>query len=390
MPVPSRPFCLLDITKFYGETTGGIRTYLRAKARYVQDHPGLRQVIVVPGVRSEVEDDGNVRWYHVRGPRIPTQHPYRFLLDRRALAGIIARERPDIIEVGSPYLVPWMVRGPARRIGIPLAWFFHTNFPRIIAPRPDTMHGARPLLARAAWRYVAALGRRVDAVLAASDATARDLEAAGVPRVHRVSLGVDLDHFHPRRRGSRDATRREAGLPEGPVVMFAGRLAREKDLDLVLAGWPRVHSATGATLALVGDGPSRRRMLRDAGPGVAWIPYQRDRERLANLIASADCCLAPGPAETFGLAALEALASGVPVISANLGGVPDLVRASGAGKVVPMEDAEALARAINEVLAAPAGSLAARARQWAELHHGWDTVMDGIFETYRTLAATPP
>ena len=385
-PDPARPFCLLDITMFYGETTGGIRTYLHAKADYVRARPGLRHVIVVPGAASGVEDEGNVRWYRVRGPRIPTQHPYRLLIDRRALARILAREHPDIIELGSPYIVPWLVRGPARRAGIPLVWFFHTNFPRIIAPRPETMRGWRPPLARAAWRYVAALGRRMDATLASSDAAARDLERAGVPRVRRVSLGVNLDHFRPERRARRGEARRRAGLPAGPVVMFVGRLAKEKDLDLVLAAWPRVHAATGATLALVGDGPSRRRMLAGAGPGIAWVPYERDRDRLADLIASADGCLAPGPAETFGLAALEALASGVPVIATNRGAVADLVRGSGAGRVVPMEDAVALTAAVQWLLAEPAELLAARARGWAEHHHGWEAVLDGLFATYRDVA----
>ncbi|MGH7659016.1 MAG: glycosyltransferase, partial [Gemmatimonadales bacterium] len=211
------PLTILDITKFYGETTGGIRTYLHQKAAYVNAHPGLRQVIVVPGERSGKRDEGQVRWYHVGGPRIPTQHPYRLLLNRRAIREIISLEQPDVIEIGSPYLVPWIVRGAARRRDIPLLLFFHTNFPRIIAPRAGT--GAlRGTASRLAWSYVARLGAAVDVVLAASEAAADDLKRAGVPRVRRVSLGVDLQHFHPRRREVPDV-RQANGLPAGPVVM---------------------------------------------------------------------------------------------------------------------------------------------------------------------------
>lgn len=378
------PLTILDITKFYGETTGGIRTYLHQKAAYVNAHHGLRQVIVVPGEKSEKRDEGAVRWYRVRGPRIPTQHPYRFLLNRRAIHEIISLEQPDIIEIGSPYLVPWIVRGAARRSDIPLVLFFHTNFPRIIAPRQDT-GPVRAGLSRVTWSYVALLGRSVGAVLAASDSAAKDLERAGVPRVRRVSLGVDLDHFHPRRRSP--GIRQASGLPAGPLVMFVGRLAREKNLDPVLAAWPGISDATGATLVLVGDGPSRRRMLEGAGKSVMWIPYIRDRNRLADVIAAADLYLAPGPAETFGLSALEALASGVPVVSSAEGGVADLVRSSGAGAIVDMTDVEDVTAAVTRLLT-ERDSLSGRAREYAERNHSWETVFDQIFQVYRSLSAS--
>ena len=128
---------VLDITKFFGPTTGGIRTYLLEKSSFVQRHPDLRHVVVVPAREDLVTEDGHTRWYHLAGPPIPTQAPYRFLLSRSRFAAILAEERPDIIEVGSPYLVPWIARRAARPLNIPLVWFFHTNFPRIgIAPPP--------------------------------------------------------------------------------------------------------------------------------------------------------------------------------------------------------------------------------------------------------------
>src|ERR1043165_5652891 len=106
----SAPLTVLDITKWYGETSGGVRTYLDEKRRYVRQRPELRHILVIPGERDEVTDDANTRKYRIRGPRIPTQRQYRFLLAPRTLRTIIERERPDIIEVGSPIFVPRITR----------------------------------------------------------------------------------------------------------------------------------------------------------------------------------------------------------------------------------------------------------------------------------------
>jgi glycosyltransferase involved in cell wall biosynthesis len=118
---------------------------------------------------------------------------------------------------------------------------------------------------------------------------AGELARAGVERVRRVSLGVDLERFHPRRRAYAAATRRAYGLPEGPLALFVGRIAREKELDLLLASWPDVERRTGTRLVLVGDGPSRQRLRRQPGSDrFVWLPFQADRERLADLMAAAD------------------------------------------------------------------------------------------------------
>lgn len=390
-PAPLRPaaqFAILDITKFFGPTTGGIRTYLMEKSRYVAGHPALRQVLLVPGERDTIQDQDGVRWYRLRGPRIPTQSPYRFMLRRRTISEIIQHERPDLIEVGSPYLVPWLVRRPARTLGAPLVWFYHTNFPRIISPRPERDPWLRRTAGGLADRYVRRLRRVFFGALAASRAAVRELERAGFERIIQVPLGVDLEHFHPRRRAAAADTRRRMGLPDGPLAMFVGRFAREKELQLVLDAWPAVEAKSGAALALVGDGPSREYFQgQSRGRRIHWLPYQTDRNQLADLIASADLVIAPGPAETFGLAALEALASGVPLIASDVGAVREIVESSGAGAVNPAPSADAMAGTTLDLLKQDLVALGNRGREYAEAHHGWTRVFDQIFAAYRLLHA---
>src|SRR5690606_4651523 len=102
---PAASFGLLDITKFYGATTGGIRTYLHAKAEWTGARPDLRHAVVVPDATTSVEDAGGVRWYRLRGAPIPGAGPYRMLLAPRAITTILAHERPDVVELGSHFLV---------------------------------------------------------------------------------------------------------------------------------------------------------------------------------------------------------------------------------------------------------------------------------------------
>jgi glycosyltransferase involved in cell wall biosynthesis len=310
------------------------------------------------------------------------------MLATRSTSRIVAHERPDVIEVGSTWFAPWLVHLATRRVDVPAVWFYHSNFPRVIAPWPETAGRAKRAAAEFAWGYVRRLGRMVRATLAPSDFVARELERVGVERVVRVGLGVDLERFHPARRAVAAETRRRHGLPEGPLAIYVGRLAGEKEVDLLLTAWPEVERRTGTRLVLVGDGPSRRRLQRRPGSErMHWLPFQQDRERLADLLAAVDLAVSPCSIETFGLSALEALASGTPLLSADRGGVAETVGRSGAGATFASGDAGALADQAKALLLGDLAALGARGRRYAEADHGWDAVLDRIFDVYRGVLA---
>ncbi|HEU5303382.1 MAG TPA: glycosyltransferase, partial [Gemmatimonadales bacterium] len=388
LPPRLRPtaFGVLDISEFFGETTGGVKTYLLQKSRYVETRPRLRQVLVVPGARDSILETSGVRCYRLHGPSIPTQKPYRFMLATRSTSRIVAHERPSLIEVGSAWCAPWLIHLATRRIEVPAVWFYHSNFPRVIAPWPATAGRLRRTASDFAWRYARRLSRLVEATLAPSDFVAGELEREGIERVQRVSLGVDLERFHPRRREYAQETRAHFGLPDGPLALFVGRFAREKELDLLLEAWPEVERRTGARLALIGDGPSRRRLQRRPhSERLFWLPFERDRTRLADLLAAVDLYVAPCSLETFGLSALEALASGTPLLTADRGGVAETVARSGGGAVFHSGDSGSLADTACRLFTEDLGRLGAVGRAYAEVHHGWDTVLDRLFATYRRI-----
>jgi alpha-1,6-mannosyltransferase len=384
---PAARLGVLDITEFYGDTTGGVRTYLREKAAYVEAHPAYRQVLALPGSRDAIAQSDGVRVYRLKGPVVPTQAPYRFMLATRSNRRIVTHEHPDLIEVGSPGLVPWIVRLAARGLDIPVVAFYHSNFPRVFSPWPERAPWWQRTMHDLAWKYARRIDRHFAHTIVCSRFVMDDLQRAGIDRVTLIPLGVDLVRYHPRRRAIRDEVRARYGLPAGAVAGFVGRFSAEKELDVLVAAWPEVYRRTGAILALVGDGPERR-LLEEHAAGAPWIrfiPYERDRERLADLLASWDLFVAPSSNETFGLAPLEALASGTPVLSSDRGGISEQVEASGAGDRFAAGDAGALAETAIRLFATDLAALGARGRAHAEAHHAWDSVFDRIFALYERV-----
>ena len=388
---PRADLSVLDITEFFGGTSGGVRTYLEQKAAFVRERPTLSQVLVVPGARDVIAEGEGVRWYHLRGPRVPMRPPYRFMLATRQSRRIVEHERPDIVEVGSPGLVPWVVQFATRQTATPLVYFYHRHSPAQLTGRasPTSRWNPRALAGRLAWRYARQLDRLFERTIVASEFGARALHAAGVHRTARVPLGVDVDRFTPARRAASALTRALVGLPTEPLAMYVGRFAPEKELDVLVRAWPRVRRRTGARLVLVGDGPEEARLRAlPGGDEVLWLPFEHDRDRLANLLAAADLFVAPGSIETFGLAALEAMACGIPVLASSEGGVAELVTRSGGGALFPAGSSDGLAAEAVAMLGRDGNRLhehGMRARAYVEREHRWASVFDRLFAVYRDV-----
>ncbi|MBL0937389.1 MAG: glycosyltransferase [Gemmatimonadaceae bacterium] len=383
---PAATMGVLDVTEWFGDTSGGIKTYLLEKARFVAARPWLRHVMVVPGDRDSVRDSDGTRMYRLHGPPIPRQRPYRFMLATRSITRIVQHERPDLIEIGSPFIVPWIVRHATRALDVPLVCFHHTNLPHYFAPERSRWPALNRIVHRSAWQYMRRLDRLFPVTIVSTDAAAADLAREGIDRVARVPLGVDLETFTPDRRAHVQLTRALHGLPDAPLVGYAGRFAREKEIHVALDAWAEVERTTGARLVLAGAGPMRERFLAHPyGHRVIMLPYQRSRDGLADLLSALDVYLAPGPIETFGLSALEAMSCGTPVLSCDQGGVPEHVRKSGGGRLYVTGNAGSLAEEAIQLLRDDLIATGRRARQFAEAHHAWDVVFERLFSVYESV-----
>ena len=318
---------LVDVTMFWSPYGGGVARYLRSKRDWLRANTRWRHTIMVPGPAT-FETSG------ISGPPLPFSGGYRFPLHRAAVARAITQQRPDLIEAGDPYRCAWAALDAGQQLGVPVTAFYHSNVDAL----------ARRWLSagphRWVRRYLRHLYRRFDAVFAASQWAANALRELGLDNVINQPLGVDCHLFHPRHY---DADwRREAGCTEGEfVLLYAGRFAAEKNLDDLVAA----VDLLGAPFVLVaiGDGPRRPR-----GSRVRVLPFQSSPLQLARALGSADLFVHAGDQETFGLAALEALACGTPAVVRARGALAELVDGYGAIGV-EHDGAAALADVISAV-----------------------------------------
>jgi alpha-1,6-mannosyltransferase len=387
LPPVSRPDArlrVLDSTEWFAPTSGGIRTYLLQKEQYIATRPWLRHALVVPWSDDGIVERDGARWYEFGGPPVPRNAPYRLLTSVARMRRVLAHEQPDVIELGSPAIVPWVVFRALGTRDIPIVNFFHSHFPALLTGSARPVPAWRRRLGAAAWWYARRMDRRVSATIAASRFVADDLEAAGIPNVVHIPLGVDLEHFTPVRRANAAATRAHWRLPaDGPLLTFIGRFAHEKELDVLMDAWPAIQRATGASLVMAGDGPERLALQhRNTGARVFWLPFIPNREHLADLQAASTVYMATSPHETFGLSPLEAMACGTPVLAADGGGARGHVHASGAGRTFVPGDSRDLSTQAIALLHDDLAAHGSRARGFAEREHSWESVFDRIFALY--------
>lgn len=199
-----------------------------------------------------------------------------------------------------------------------------------------------------------ALRHLASAFVAVSSPIRDELEAAGIPPalVRSIPNGVDTRRFAPADPTGRRRLRRALGLPPVPVVVYTGRLAPEKGVDVLLDAWAEARRrGVLGTLCLVGEGPERgalERRARDHGI-LGAVRLAGPAADVAPWLAAADAFVLPSRTEGLSVALLEAMATGLAVVATDVGGTREA--AGGAAVLVPPEDPRALAEALGALLA---------------------------------------
>lgn len=250
-------------------------------------------------------------------------------------------QRPDALYIATEGPLGWAALFAARRAQIPVATGFHTRFDEFV-----THYGLR-FLRGAALSYLRAFHNRADCTLVPTRELAEFLQAHGVRSVQMLRRSVDTRLFNPARRSL--ALRAEWGIePAALAVIFVGRIAPEKNLELAVRSFDAIQARhPSARFIWVGDGPSRAELQR-ARPGDHFAGMRRG-EDLARHYASADLFLFPSLTETFGNVTLEAMASGLDVIAFDYGAAHEHIGADPSlGSAVAFGDHVAFIRAAVE------------------------------------------
>lgn len=359
-----RPVRIVQLANFYGPRSGGLRTAVHHLGAGYAAH-GHQTVLVVPGPdhRDDVLPNG-VRRIVLPGLPLPHMGGYR-VLDPHRVRVLLHRLAPDRIEVSDRFTLRGLGRWAAAR-GVPSVMISHERLDRLLhqvgLPLPMALRLADAANRRTASGY--------DTVVCTTGFARAEFDRIGASNVMQIPLGVDLVTFHP--------TRRDAGLRAAlaggadALLVHCGRLSVEKHPERSVDALAELHrSGQRVRLVIAGDGPRRAALQRRAaGLPVSFLGFVSHRTALATLLASADVALAPGPHETFGLAALEAMACGTPVVVSRASALPEIVLPGGGASSA--DHAAAFAAAALELLhqPGPARRAAARARAerftWAE------------------------
>jgi alpha-1,6-mannosyltransferase len=334
-----------DVAMFYGERSGGIRTYLDEKARFAAATGAFEHHVIVPGRRPR-HAGGR---HEVRSLRLAASNGYRVPLGAGALKDTLRALRPDHVLLHDPFWGPHGVTAHAHALGAHVVAVHHAS-PALNAaaiPGPDALY--LPLLRRVYRRAY----RPLDGVMSVVDPG----PDTGRPATIALRFGLH-------------AAFRPAPAARGDHLLYVGRLSREKRVDDLFAAAARLDPPRPVHVA--GDGPARRLLAQRAerlGVPVRFLGFVRGREALAALYREAACVVDPGPHETFGLVVFEAAASGARVVACDR--TPAVAVADGLIDTFAAADVGDLVRAIERALARPgtaatAAALAGRSA-WARV-----------------------
>ncbi|MFC6084533.1 glycosyltransferase [Sphaerisporangium aureirubrum] len=370
---------IVRLANFVSASSGGLRTALAALgAGYLA--AGHEVTLVVPGPARSSEDTAQGRVVTVPGPLVPGAGGYRLITARRPLRRLLEGLEPDRLEVSDRTTLRW-TGAWARAHGVRSMMVSHESLSGLLGLFAPPLVPVR----RLADRVNLATAAAYDVVACTTGWAAAEFRRLGVPNLVQVPLGVDLAAFAPDRHDP--ALRALLARPGEVLLAHCGRLSPEKRAEDSIAALAELRRrGVPAVLAVLGDGPRRRALeARASGLPVRFLGYVADRGLVARLLATADVALAPGPVETFGLAALEALASGTPVVVSRHSALPEIVGEAG-GQAA--RDGSSYAGAVQALLARDEPGRRAAARRRAELF-GWPAAVQGFLHAHAVPAREP-
>lgn len=317
----------------------------------------------------------------MRGMPIPRYPQLRMGLPAKAaLVSQWQRRRPDLVHVATEGPLGWSAVQAARKLRLPVSADFRTNF------HAYSRHYGLGWLNKTILTYLRKFHNRADLTLVPTETLRKELAAMGFERLSVVGRGVDTQRFDPVLRSPMVRARWGVAVDD-PVVLYVGRLAAEKNLDLLIRAYQAMKQRRKSLrLVVIGEGPMADDLATQC-PDALLLGVQGGLE-LAQSYASADIFLFPSRTETYGNVTAEALASGLAVVAFDYAAARELIINGHNGWTSGLQDEEGFVRRACEVLEAwhPGHPMRMNARR-TMLSRDWSGIVEQMEERWRTLTA---
>lgn len=304
---------------------------------------------------------------HTQGFTFPLYNHISLTFDLPEMKGarIMEKFQPDLIHVTSPGFMVYAAIFYARVLCIPLVMSYHTHLPTY----GKNYLGFVPGVESMCWELLRWAHSRADLTLVTSPQMQAELQANGIPRVDVWRKGIDTERFDPKFKSADMRSKMTDGHPDDFLMVYVGRLGAEKRLKDIKAMLERMPNAR---LCIVGKGPQEEELHEWFKGTNTVFTGQLSGDELSSAFASADVFVMPSDSETLGFVVLESMASGVPVIGAAAGGIPDLILDGETGFLVPPGDTEGFVDKL-QALAEPTlrKKMGIAARKYTE-RWGWE------------------
>ena len=363
-PANNRSLRIAVVSETYPPEVNGVAVALSKVVEGLRNANHAVQLIRLRqnGTDAAAQDDMYAGYQEVlmRGFPIPNYPDLRMgMPSKSALIKLWQLKRPDIVHIATEGPLGWSALRAAMYLKLPVSTDYRTNF------QSYSTHYGVGFLYKPIMAYLKKFHNHAGCTMVPTEALRASLAAVGFQRLKVVSRGVDTVAYDPAHRSQ--ALREQWGLaPQDLAVLCVGRLAKEKNLDLLLRAFEAIQARQpSARLVLVGHGPMLQE-LKLKCPGAIFTGQLRGHS-LAEHYASADLFLMPSLTETFGNVTTEAMASGLPVVAFNYAAAAEMIVSGVNGRLAAMRDAEDFVFAASEVAAQPVQlkSMAAAARQTA-------------------------
>jgi alpha-1,6-mannosyltransferase len=301
---------ILDIAPYFHAKSGGIRRYLLEKSFYLKDKP-LQHILVIPGKERKVDYLNSTKVYQLPSFPIPMTGGYRFFNSLKEIEEILRIEKPDIVELEGTYIPITALRSEEYRLVV----FYHADIRADVSLIPIAGNLKKKIIDYVIYNKLS----NADMIITPSKQQEEFLRSYGLENVCTVNLGVDTKVFNLSKRNP--YINRLFGIRDDSFkVIYAGRLSRDKNIDLMLEVIDMLNTSFFHFI-IAGDGPLKRKVKKfsEKRPNVTYLGYIHDREELAELYASCDIYLSTSSNETYGLAFLEAQACGCILVAVDMG-----------------------------------------------------------------------